>query len=171
MNICETGRPRVYCSPACKQAVYRKRARRSVNFRSTSDEWSTPPEVFAELNEEFGPFDLDPCATAENAKCPRNFTRKEDGLAQIWTGRVYMNCPYGRAIGLWMRKAWESVQSGEAELAVCLVPARVDTAWWHDYALQGEVRTPRGRLRFGGATSSAPFPSAIVIFRPNQCGV
>jgi hypothetical protein len=76
-----------------------------------------------------------------------------------------MNPPYGRTVGEWMRKAWESVASGEAELVVCLVPSRTDTGWWHDYAARGEVVPIRGRVRFGGAKNSAPFPSAVVVFR------
>jgi DNA N-6-adenine-methyltransferase (Dam) len=76
---------------------------------------------------------LDVAATAENAKCSRFFTRKENGLAQPWQGRVFCNPPYGREIGRWVQKAWQSAQAGACELVVCLVPARVDTAWWHDY--------------------------------------
>ena len=75
-----------------------------------------------------------------------------------------MNPPYGREIGRWMRKAYESAHDGAT--VVCLVPARTDTAWWHDYAVRGEVRFLRGRLRFGDAKNSAPFPSAVVVFRP-----
>ena len=51
---------------------------------------------------------------------------------------------------------------------VCLVPARTDTAWWHDYAAKGAVRFIRGRLKFGGHKNSAPFPSALVIFSPQN---
>jgi site-specific DNA-methyltransferase (adenine-specific) len=76
-----------------------------------------------------------------------------------------MNPPYGATIGQWMRKAHESVCSGTAELVVCLVPARTDTRWWHDYATQGEIRYFRGRLRFGDGKYPAPFPSALVVFR------
>jgi hypothetical protein len=65
-------------------------------------------------------------------------------------------------------KAWESVREGEAEIVVCLVPARVDMAWWHDYCAQGDVRFLRGRVRFGGAESGAPLPSAVVVFRNAQ---
>lgn len=75
-----------------------------------------------------------------------------------------MNPPYGREIGRWMRKAWESAQQGA--LVVCLVPARTDTAWWHDYAAKGEIRFLRGRVKFGNARNGAPFPSAVVVFRP-----
>ena len=131
---------------------------------SRSDEWPTDPVFMAALAARFGGFDLDPCATAENAKAPRYFTRADDGLAQEWRGRVYMNPPYGRTIGLWMAKAWEASQT-TAELVVCLVPARTDTAWWHDCAARGEVEFLRGRLRFVGSASSAPFPSALVVFR------
>jgi site-specific DNA-methyltransferase (adenine-specific) len=120
--------------------------------------------LFRELAEEFGGFDLDPCATPETATCPRYFIPADDGLAQKWAGRVFTNPPYGRAIAAGMRKAWESSQT-TAELVVCLVPARTDTAWWHDYAERGDVSFRRGRLRFGGAASRAPFPSAVVVFR------
>ena len=134
---------------------------------SRSDEWPTDPAVFAALAAEHGPLDLDVCATGENAKCDRFFTREDDGLAQAWTGRVWMNPPYGRMIGEWMRKAWESSQT-TAELVVCLVPARTDTRWWHEYAVVGEITFLRGRLRFGNATASAPFPSAVIVFRDAQ---
>jgi phage N-6-adenine-methyltransferase len=158
-----TGRPRRYCDTACRVAAYRRRRRRSVHFSSTSCEWSTPRRLFDELQAEFR-FDLDPCATPDNATCARYFTRDDDGLAQEWTGRVFMNPPYGAEIGAWMRKAWESAQS-TAELVVCLIPARTCTAWWHEYAARGELRFLRGRLKFGGTKTSAPFPSALAVFR------
>jgi len=82
----------------------------------------------------------------------------------VWDGVCWMNPPYGRTIGKWMRKAYESSLTGST--VVCLVPARTDTAWWHDYAIKGEVRFLRGRLKFGGSANSAPFPNAVVIFRP-----
>lgn len=75
-----------------------------------------------------------------------------------------MNPPYGRTIGKWVRKAWEA--SREGATVVCLLPARTDTAWWHDYCMRGEVRFIRGRLKFGDSKSGAPFPSAVVVFRP-----
>ena len=74
-----------------------------------------------------------------------------------------MNPPYGREIGLWMKKAYESSLLGAK--VVCLVPARTDTAWWHDYAMKGEIEFLRGRLKFGDAKNSAPFPSAVVVFK------
>jgi excisionase family DNA binding protein len=97
-------------------------------------------------------------------KWERFFTREDNGLLQHWTGRVFMNPPYGRTLSAWMRKAYEASQNG-AELVLCLVPARTDTAWWHDYAARGEIRFLRGRLRFGGCENPAPFSSAVVVFR------
>ena len=131
-------------------------------YSSKTSEWATPPDLFAALNAEFH-FTLDVCATADNAKCARHFTLAQDGLAQEWTGTCWMNPPYGRAIGLWLRKAYESAQAGAT--VVCLIPARTDTAWWHDYAMKGEIRYIRGRVKFAGHKWNAPFPSAIVIFR------
>jgi len=159
-----TGRRRLYCSDSCRVAAWRKRRRRSVHFSSASAEWSTPQDLFDELDAELGPFDVDAAASAENAKCGRYFTAAEDGLAQTWRGRVWLNPPYGRQIALWVEKAWRSAQE-TAELVVCLVPARPDTRWWHDYCTCGEVRFLRGRLRFNGSASGAPFPSAVVVFR------
>lgn len=124
-----------------------------------SEEWETPPELFASLHAEFG-FTLDAAASADNAKCAEWL---DDGLAQIWTGTVWLNPPYGRAVGAWIRKAFEEAQRGAT--VVCLVPARTDAAWWHDYAMKGEVRFIRGRVKFVGARYNAPFPCAVVIFR------
>ena len=134
----------------------------SVHFSSNTDEWPTPQDFFDKCNAEFA-LELDVCADDANHKCPRYFTRETNGLAQDWApARCWMNPPYGREIGDWMRKAWIEAQRGA--LVVCLVPARTDTAWWHDYAMRGTVRFIRGRLRFGNAEASAPFPSALVIF-------
>lgn len=134
---------------------------------SRSVEWPTDPRVFVELERRFGPFDLDPCATDATATCRRYFTIADDGLAQEWKGRVYMNPPYGRTIGDWMRKALEASQT-TAEIVVCLVPSRTGSKWWHEYAMQGEIEFLRGRLRFGDCRNSAPFDSAVVVFRNAQ---
>ena len=128
---------------------------------SNTCEWETPQLFFDALNAVHH-FDVDVCATANNAKCERYYTKEQDGLSQQWKGVCWMNPPYGREIGKWMRKAYESSLYGAT--VVCLVPARTDTAWWHDYAMKGEVEFVRGRLKFGGSKANAPFPSAIVTF-------
>lgn len=132
-----------------------------VHWSSAKIEWPTPQDLFDRLNAEFS-FTLDVCATSENAKCVRFFTAIADGLAQNWTGVAWMNPPYGRAIGLWMKKASEAARAGAT--VVCLVPARTDTAWWHDFAVGHEIRFLRDRVKFNGV-KDAPFPSAIVVMR------
>lgn len=136
-------------------------------YTSDSAEWETPPELFRELDEEFR-FTLDVCATPQNAKCDTFYTKIDNGLIQNWGENVcWMNPPYGREITRWVRKAWEASCRGAT--VVCLIPARTDTRWWHDHVmLTNEIRLIKGRIRFVGAPSSAPFPSAIVVFYPRN---
>jgi hypothetical protein len=77
-----------------------------------------------------------------------------------------MNPPYGRKIGLWVQKAYEESRGGST--IVCLLPARTDTRWWHDFCMKGEIRFIKGRLKFNDGKNPAPFPSAVVIFRPTK---
>jgi phage N-6-adenine-methyltransferase len=131
-------------------------------FTSNTDLWATPQDFFNKLNKEFS-FELDVCANSENAKCERFYTKKINGLMQEWKGICWMNPPYGRVIGEWVKKAYESSLKGAT--VVCLLPARTDTKWWHDYCMKGEIRFIKGRLKFGNSNNFAPFPSAVVIFR------
>jgi phage N-6-adenine-methyltransferase len=134
-------------------------------FSSAKCEWQTPQSTFDALHQEFG-FETDVCALPENAKCAKFYTPEMDGLAQTWKGVCWMNPPYSREMPKWIRKAWESSQEAGATV-VCLLPSRTDTKAWHDFCMKDEIRFIRGRLKFGGHTNSAPFPSAIVIFRPH----
>ena len=144
---------------------------------SATPEWPTPPGTFAALAAEFGPFDLDPAATADNAKAPMFYTMADDGLSQPWKGRVWLNPPYGKTIPRWMAKAAAEAADGRAELVCCLVPARPDTRWWREATSAAAlVRFLPGRIRFG--TDPAPFPSAVIVFgrlpgrhgiRPRSC--
>jgi phage N-6-adenine-methyltransferase len=128
---------------------------------SATPEWPTPQWLIDELAAEFGPFDLDPAASAQNAKAPKFYTQEDDGLSQPWAGRIWLNPPYGRDIGRWMARAAQAAQDGA--LVVCLVPARVDTRWWRDAtAAAALVRFLPGRIRFGGG-DPAPFPSAVIV--------
>ena len=130
---------------------------------SATPEWPTPQWLVDQLAAEFGPFDLDPAATAQNAKAPVFYTAADDGLAQPWKGRVWLNPPYGRTIGAWMAKAAAEAAEGRAVLVCCLPPARVDTRWWRDaIAAASLVRIYPGRICFGD--QPAPFPSAVIVF-------
>lgn len=162
-------------------------------FSSRSDEWETPQDLFNKLNAEFN-FTLDPCATPENAKCKKFYTIKDDGLKQDWSKDiVFMNPPYSkpenpckqncnkkkckdRGYHLntykpgqedWIKKAYDESQKGA--IVVALLPVRTDTKAFHKYIYnKAEIRFIEGRLKFGSCKDAAPFPSAIVIFRPKE---
>jgi phage N-6-adenine-methyltransferase len=132
----------------------------NVHFSSKTDMWSTPQSFFTKYDEKYN-FNLDVCASEDNAKCAKYFTETDDGLQQEWEGVCWMNPPYGREIIKWMKKAYESSLNGAT--VVCLVPARTDTTWWHEYAMKGTIEFRN--------ECSAPFPSAIVVFNGgrNEC--
>lgn len=136
-------------------------------FSSETDLWATPQTFFDRLHAEFD-FELDPCCNKDNHKCWKYFTEDDDGLTQDWSQyRTFMNPPYGKFIGDWIRKAYEESQKGAT--VVALIPARTDTRYWHDYVMKAEeIRLVRGRLKFGDGKNSAPFPSAVVVFRKND---
>ena len=137
-----------------------------VMFSSKTDLWETPRDFFDKLDAEFH-FNLDVCALPENAKCAAFYTPEMDGLSQPWYGNCWCNPPYGRQVCRWVAKAAQSAAEGAT--VVMLLPARTDTAWFHDYIYgRAEVRFVRGRLKFGGSANSAPFPSMVVIFRPGN---
>lgn len=136
----------------------------NVMFSSKTNLWETPQAFFDELDKEFH-FQLDVCATPENAKCKNFFTEKDDGLKQNWGGQgtIWCNPPYGREVVKWVRKAYETSQQGET--VVMLLFVRTDTKWFHDYVKdKAEIRFIKGRLKFGNSKNSAPFPSMVVIY-------
>jgi site-specific DNA-methyltransferase (adenine-specific) len=138
-------------------------AQLQAQFSSAKNNWETPQDFFDRYNEKYH-FTLDAASSDENAKCEKHFTKDDDGLHNMWGGyTVWLNPPYGRDIGKWVRKAWEEGQKDNT-VVVCLLPARTDTAWFHDYCVHGEIEFIRGRLKFGGSKNSAPFPSMVVVF-------
>jgi site-specific DNA-methyltransferase (adenine-specific) len=121
----------------------------NVHFSSLSPHWATPRHLYAQLDAEFH-FTFDPC--------PLDLAGF--GCLRSWEGeRVYCNPPYGPEIPKYLSKAREPI------CAVFLLPARTDTKWFHDYCLfADEIRFIKGRLKFGEAKNSAPFPSMLVIY-------
>ncbi len=137
-----------------------------VMFSSKTDLWETPQDLFDKLNNKFH-FTLDVCATKENAKCKKYYTKEQDGLSKEWEGVCWCNPPYGREISKWVQKA--SISARKGATIVMLLPARTDTRWFHDYIYKKEnvkIKFIRGRLKFGDAKNSAPFPSMLILFRP-----
>lgn len=125
----------------------------AVHFSSMTPEWATPGHVYKALDDEFR-FTFDPCPLGGML----------DGTGRLlvpWKGqRVFCNPPYGPGIRKFLER-WS-----DAELAVYLIPSRTDTRWFHDIVMPHakEIRFIRGRLKFGGAKNSAPFPSMVVVF-------
>lgn len=138
---------------------------KDVLFSSENEVWATPQDFYDKLNEEFS-FNLDPCAISENAKCDTYFTPEQDGLTQNWQGyTVFCNPPYGRKIYSLVKKCSEESKK-ENTTVVMLIPSRTDTRYFHDfiYHKAKDIRFVKGRLKFGGAKNSAPFPSMVVVF-------
>jgi phage N-6-adenine-methyltransferase len=125
--------------------------------------WATPWPLFRAIDAVFH-FDIDVCATADNAKCKRFFTPEQDGLKQSWAPRTcWLNPVYGRGVELWLQKAIDEAERGAT--VVALLPHRPDTRWWR-LARRAEVTELEGRVTFEGADSPAPFPSCLCVFRP-----
>lgn len=153
-------------------------------FSSATDEWETPIDFFNRLDDEFR-FVLDVAASSQNKKCElylgldHHYQEWRDGLSTSWraicgAGSCWMNPPYSRGLqAKFIAKA--SVERRNGVLTVALLPARTDTQAFHGCIWDAEKHQPKegveirfikGRLKFGGASNSAPFPSMVVIFRP-----
>jgi len=137
-----------------------------------SIEWETPQDFFDELNKEFC-FVYDVAASSQNSKCERFFSKEKDGLKQRWYrcgSSIWLNPPYDKSIGLWIKKAYKSSQVGCT--IVCLIQGRsTDTKMWHDYVMKAsEIRFIRGRLQFllngKQGENGCNISSVVVIFRP-----
>jgi site-specific DNA-methyltransferase (adenine-specific) len=133
---------------------------------SKTVEWGTPQDLFDSLNKEFN-FTVDVAADSSNAKCSVYYTKETDGLSQDWSGQtVWCNPPYGKEIALWVKKAHETVAASPGTTVVLLIPVRSDVRWFHDYVLgKAEIRFIRGRLKFGGSKTAAPFPNMLVVYK------
>ena len=135
---------------------------------SKSNEWATPQKFFDFLDRDYG-FTLDPCATKENAKCKKFYTLEDDGLSKSWDNQtVFMNPPYGGHTKEWLKKAAEQRHKGTT--TVCLIVSSTDRSYWHEIINQeaDEILFLRGRIKFGGKKTTAPFASALVIFKPES---
>ncbi len=102
-----------------------------VLFSSASDDWATPQDMFDRLNNLYK-FTIDVCASDENHKLPRYYTKDTNGLKQDWTGEiVWMNPPYGEPMPKWLRKLAYSDCAG-----IALLPVRTSTSWFHQYVVK-----------------------------------
>lgn len=139
----------------------------NVIFSHKSDNWSTPQWLFDKLNETFK-FTLDACASPENAKCNKFYTKEDDGLTKSFSDEtVFINPPYSKTYE-WVKKAHSEALINKTT-TVMLLPARTDTKWFHEFCMDNTVvhtvAFVKGRLKFGTQKNSAPFPSMVVVFK------
>lgn len=159
----------VFSDPQAEQAeAMREERKPRANaglFTSATPEWYTPAHIIDRVESMFGHIDLDPCSNAKgaaaNVPALNHYTADDDGLAQPWQGKVYMNPPYGDEIGPWVERIVRAFKDDEIYEGIALLPARTDTAWFQPL-FEYPICFVRGRLKFSGADNSAPFPSAIV---------
>lgn len=143
---------------------------------SADDKWSTPPDFYAHYNQTYK-FALDAAALSTSTLVPDNWygpdhpnPERRDAFQRNWAidsnyNPIWLNPPYGRTIKQWVHKADTETRNGA--IVVCLVPARTDTAWWHEHCAHHQIVFVRGRLKFGNHPHAAPFPSAVIIMHPH----
>lgn len=110
--------------------------------KGVTDEWLTPPEIVRAL----GPFDLDPCSPVDRPwdTAARHYTINDNGLWLPWSGRVWLNPPYGNQTGIWLRKL---ADHGDG---IALIFARTETAFFHSWGWEcaDAMLFLRGRINF-----------------------
>ncbi len=156
-------------------SISRKRSKLGFGSKDESgDHQETPKDLYDELNKEFA-FEFDPC--------PLHGEKLFDGLNVDWKKSNFVNPPWSN-IQRWVIKAREEAIRGNK--TVMLIPARTNSAYWHDFILSScsEIRFIRGRLAFGEHVKTirltrcryakdnkgAPIPVCIVVFEPTELG-
>lgn len=131
---------------------------------SDSPEWYTPRNIVDLVCQMFGTIDTDPCSNShESPMVPARilYTKEDDGLSYTWTGKTYLNPPYGTEISAWTDKLVDEYKAGNVTEALALLPARIDTVWFsplYNYLMCNV----RGRLQFANSPYNAPFPCVVV---------
>lgn len=140
---------------------------------SKTDEWTTPDWLFKQLDDEFH-FEMDMAATKENTKCSVYFS-KHVGISALKTDWwdygakvLWCNPPYNN-LEEWIKHGYEASLHG-CTVVYLLPTTKTDQRFWHEIVLPNaaELRFIRGRVKFGGSEHSAPFPSIVVVFKPDR---
>lgn len=153
---------------------------KKLHFSSGKDDWQTPFDLFNAFNARFQ-FVLDAAANSDNHLVDRWFGpggECEDALGAEWPlfeGNIWLNPPYSRGVQKkFIAKALYELRAHpeSGHCVIALLPARTDTALFHNFLYDAAAQAPRsyvrsmqflkGRLKFGGAAHGAPFPSMIV---------
>lgn len=130
-----------------------------MKFGSASQEWETPDDLFKAVDDIFH-FTRDVCANSKNTKCNQYWSEEDSCLDKTWDGINWMNPPY-KTMKKFIKKAYDERNNA---VTVCLIPARTNTQWWHDYCMNGEIYFILGRPLFKGCKHGLPQPLALVVF-------
>lgn len=128
-------------------------------FKSTNQSWETPDDLFQKIDSMFH-FTRDVCASSINYKCLDYYTEEDSCLDKTWDGVNWMNPPY-KNMKQFIKKAFDERNNA---VTVCLIPARTNTKWWHEYCMKGEILFICGRPKFKGCIHGLPQPLVLVIF-------
>jgi hypothetical protein len=138
-------------------------------------EWYTPEAIMRAVRAVMGGIDLDPSSSDQAnviVQAAQIFTEDENGLAQPWHGRVFLNPPFAHpTVKYFAEKLLESVDAAQVQQAVWLSNACVDVEWWQSLAAKGIVCCHRGRVKFYGPDGRLQPPTlgqTIIYLGPNE---
>jgi phage N-6-adenine-methyltransferase len=144
-------------------------ARPLPTYEIARNNWQTPQQILEHVIAALGAIDLDPCSSDDpTVPAKVHYTIEHNSLSRPWEGRVWLNPPYGRAIGAWIDKLCDEYENGGVTAAIALVPARSDTQWWQRLSAYPYCAI-HGRIKFiktDGKTGHPNFPSAAVYLGP-----
>lgn len=139
---------------------------------SANSHWNTPHKLL-DVVYSFDAIGLDPCSNTNSIVvavkhlCGQGVD--DDGLTADWLnqGLVYVNPPYGSTIKRWTEKC--AIESFNGAEIIALLPSRTDTKWWHQHVITAQALCFwKGRFKFLGAKSCAPFPSVVAYWGVRQ---
>lgn len=128
------------------------------------NEWYTPAKYLNAAQSVLGEIDLDPASSdkaQEIVGAAKYFTTQDDGLAQEWHGRVWLNPPYAQPhIADFVSKMVEERRSGRVTAAIMLTHNYTDTSWFHEAAgTANAICFTRGRIKFYDAKGTVAAPT------------